>query len=178
MATLVIGQQNSGKSQFAEDLVLKYPAARRYYLATMKVLDDEGRERIKRHRAQREGKGFETIELEYGIDRAVEMINSPGESVVLLECIANLVGNEMYDNPDRKDLGENDFAQALMRDISFLADHVAGLVIVTNEYIIDEMTDEETRKYISLIDLMNVRLKEYADKVYRIGDGWIKGTEE
>jgi adenosyl cobinamide kinase/adenosyl cobinamide phosphate guanylyltransferase len=40
MIILVVGGQNSGKSEFAEGLVVKSGADRRYYLATMKVCDD------------------------------------------------------------------------------------------------------------------------------------------
>ena len=102
MISLVVGGQNSGKSKFAEELAVKSGEGRLYYLATMKVCDEAGEERIRRHRKQREGKGFITIELQYGIDRAAEMMDEPAESVVLLECMANLVGNELYDNPYRE----------------------------------------------------------------------------
>ena len=101
MVTLIIGGPNSGKSQLAEDLVVNSGIDRRYYLATMRVLDEAGEERIIKHRKQREGKGFITLEIPYAIDKAVSLMEEPESSIVLLECIANLVGNEMYDNPER-----------------------------------------------------------------------------
>ncbi|MBP5744909.1 MAG: bifunctional adenosylcobinamide kinase/adenosylcobinamide-phosphate guanylyltransferase, partial [Lachnospiraceae bacterium] len=100
MITLVIGRPESGKSLIAEEIVCGLSCENRYYLATMLVYDESGKERIKKHRSQREGKDFVTLEVPYRIDRALNMIDRPKESVLLLECIANLVGNEMYENPE------------------------------------------------------------------------------
>ena len=177
MIILIVGKQNSGKSLFAEELAAGSGTDRHYYLATMKVCDEAGRERVIRHRKQREGKGFITIELQYGINRAVQMMEEPENSVVLLECIANLVGNEMYDNPERAwaegkkeeryaAIDEDEFAETVMKDIKLLSDNVKELVIVSDEYDTGGVKDEETRKYIRLLSLMNKRLAEYADKVY------------
>ena len=100
MITLVIGTQDSGKSALAEDLAQESDG-KLYYLATMKVCDEEGRKRIERHRKAREGKGFETIERQIRIADAAADIDDHEEATVLLECMANLVANEMYDNPER-----------------------------------------------------------------------------
>lgn len=180
MISLVVGGQNSGKSKFAEELAVKSGEGRLYYLATMKVCDEAGEERIRRHRRQREGKGFITIELQYGIDRAAEMMDEPADSVVLLECMANLVGNELYDNPDRRwnECREQDddpcelFADTVVRDVRRLAGQVKELIVVTNEYRagVDYKadTDECTLMYIELLNLVNERLKRLADDVYMI----------
>lgn len=190
MISLVVGGQNSGKSKFAEELAVKSGEGRLYYLATMKVCDEAGEERIRRHRRQREGKGFITIELQYGIDRAAEMMDEPADSVVLLECIANLVGNELYDNPDRRwneckvwnkeevqgirpdGTGYELFADTVVRDVRRLAGQVKELIVVTNEYRagVDYKadTDECTLMYIELLSLVNERLKRLADDVYMI----------
>ncbi len=170
MVTLIIGGPNSGKSQLAEDLVVNSGIDRRYYLATMRVLDEAGEERIIKHRKQREGKGFITLEIPYAIDKAVNLMEEPESSIVLLECIANLVGNEMYDNPERiwYKAGYDMFADTIMKDIEALADSVRELIIVTNEYDIEGYVQESTRMYIEMIDRVTERLYSFADKVYRI----------
>ena len=179
MIIFVVGKQNSGKSRFAEELAAGSGTDRRYYIATMKICDEAGRERVIRHRKQRDGKGFITIELQYGINRAVQRMEEPKNSVVLLECVANLVGNEMYDNSERAwakvkkeerytAIDEDEVTETVMKDIMLLADNVKELVIVSDEYDADGVQDEETRKYIGLIGLMNERLAEYADDVYRV----------
>ena len=65
MFTLVSGGAASGKSEYAESLVLSCPSEMRYYIATMMPFDDECRARIAKHRAMRAGKGFETVAVSY-----------------------------------------------------------------------------------------------------------------
>ncbi len=169
---VIIGKQNSGKSLQAEELAVSYGRPL-YYIATMKVMDEEGRKRVKRHRKQREGKGFITIEREYDL-RAMGTVllaqkNMPkepspwhtAEATVLLECVANLVGNELFDNPDRpwsKDpmkVDADEFVQTIIGDIKYLADHVKNLIIVSSEYDPDEDADEETQLYLRLLSRVN-----------------------
>lgn len=66
----------------------------------MQVFDDEGQRKIDRHRRLRAGKGFITIEQPRDIQNAVSMLQSEnclktGRSA-LLECMSNLVANEMF----------------------------------------------------------------------------------
>ena len=69
MVTLVIGGAASGKSEFAESLVLQMGTLPRWYIATMQPFDDECRERIRRHRKMRAEKQFETIECFTGLEK-------------------------------------------------------------------------------------------------------------
>ena len=61
MLTLVLGGAASGKSEYAEALVLR-SALPRYYLATMQVWDAECAARVEKHRKMRAAKQFETLE--------------------------------------------------------------------------------------------------------------------
>ena len=61
MLTLVVGGAASGKSEYAERLVLQ-TALPRYYLATMQVWDAECAARVEKHRRMRAEKQFETLE--------------------------------------------------------------------------------------------------------------------
>ena len=65
MLTLVLGGAASGKSEYAESLVLK-TALPRYYLATMQVWDAECAARVEKHRKMRAAKQFETVETPGG----------------------------------------------------------------------------------------------------------------
>ena len=62
MFYIVTGGSASGKSEYAESLAISSDARQRFYIATMKPWDEEGRRRIQKHRAMRAGKGFLTIE--------------------------------------------------------------------------------------------------------------------
>ena len=67
MLTLVLGGSASGKSEYAEQLVLEAGAGPRFYIATMEPYDEECLRRISRHRAMRASKGFETLECPRGL---------------------------------------------------------------------------------------------------------------
>ena len=92
MFTLLIGGSASGKSDLAEGMVCRLPGPR-LYIATMQAFDDECRARIARHRARRAGKGFSTVESPL----AAQLAGVPAGANALLECLSNLVANEMYD---------------------------------------------------------------------------------
>ena len=169
MITLVIGTPDSGKSALAETLAMESKCRTRYYLATMNVCDEESRYRVNKHRKAREGKGFLTLEIPYGVDRALEVIQEPTDSVILLECISNLVGNEMHDNPERAlycrpgAADPDAFLSQLMDDVKRLAAGVEDLIIVTNAYEADTSYDEETMLYIELCNKLNHALQGIAD---------------
>lgn len=92
MFSLVIGGAGSGKSAYAEALS-RGLSGTRIYVATMETLSATAQERIARHRAQREGYGFQTIECTYGL-AGLEL---PPQANVLLEDLGNLMANELYD---------------------------------------------------------------------------------
>ena len=92
MFTLVIGGSASGKSEYAEGLVLASPHRPRYYIATMEPFDGEGRARVAKHRAMRAEKDFETVERYTGL----ASVRLPRRGAALLECVGNLAANELY----------------------------------------------------------------------------------
>lgn len=167
MIYLVMGSQNSGKSVLAEDLAMRTGDRDRIYLATMKVCDDAGKERIIRHRKQREGKGFVTIERQRNIADAISEIERPKETTVLLECVANLVGNEMYDGAGEIRLvDKTEFSGRVADEVKLLGEQVHNLIIVTNTYSGDaEGYDDATRLYVELLDMVNERVMDFADEV-------------
>ena len=162
---LVIGTHNSGKSALAEELAIGTHDPLRYYLATMEVRDEAGMERVSKHRRLREGKWFITIERTCDVTKALSDMKDADRSVVLLECMANLVGNEMHREGS---LEESSFVSRIMDDIQFLDAHVHNLIVVTDAYEKNaEGYDDETRTYVRLLDLVNEKLMEYAHAVYR-----------
>lgn len=95
MMVLVTGGSGSGKSAFAEERALSFGNPNAYYAATMEVMDGESVRRVERHRQMREGKGWITLEQPRDIEDITGRIRSY-DSVVLVECLTNLVANEMY----------------------------------------------------------------------------------
>ena len=139
MITLIYGGSGSGKSGFAEDFVCKTNYKNRYYLATMASTDQESINRISRHRALREGKDF--ITLEYPMDIANAIQKLAPDSILLLECMSNLVANEMFSS-DRS-LTAIECADKILADIKILEANVEHIVIVTNNIFEDGNSYDE-----------------------------------
>ena len=166
MITLVVGKSNSGKSALAEKLALETGDEKVYYLATMNVMDDAGRERVIKHRKQREGKGFITIEKQRDIAGILDDKSDACKSTVLLECVSNLVANYIFDDPGA-DIDLESVAVNVSEEIRNLSGKVHNLIIVTNEYDKDgEGYDESTRNYVETLSKVNELIRKYCDKVY------------
>lgn len=109
MLHMVYGGSASGKSSYAESFAMSLQGeGRLLYIATMypykwntTEIDPETMQRIERHRAMRADKGFDTVECY----RYVEHIVAKRQDVLLLECMSNLLANEMYLEPDADDGG-------------------------------------------------------------------------
>ncbi|WP_026510432.1 MULTISPECIES: bifunctional adenosylcobinamide kinase/adenosylcobinamide-phosphate guanylyltransferase [unclassified Butyrivibrio] len=172
MIYLVIGTSNSGKSVLAEELSMKTDDPYRVYLATMKIYDDAGKERVEKHRRQREGKGFVTIEKEYGIAETLAQIPDPQKTTVLLECVSNLAGNEMFENPEGKNLTTIELIDKVVDEIKQLSKKVNNIIIVTNEYERDdEGYDVSTRRYVYILSMINEKLSAFSEKIYDLRKG-------
>lgn len=160
MITLVSGGAASGKSEYAEGLVLSAPALPRVYLATMEIWDEEDRRRMERHRQLRRGKGFLTIEA----SRNLEAVSLPAGSAVLLECLSNLCVNECF--------GPEGFSGAEARILAALEHLAKGcqeLVIVTNELFSDGRTyDDASEAYKALLARLNLAIARQADRVIEV----------
>ncbi len=92
MLILVIGGSGSGKSEYAEQRCMELDIGPKLYIATMEAYDEESLTRVARHRKMRSGKGFDTLECYTHLEEAL----IPAGRTVLLECMSNLVANEMF----------------------------------------------------------------------------------
>ena len=161
MIVLVIGGSGSGKSEFAETICMGLPAEEKYYIATMQAFDEESRARIAKHRKARSGKGFETIEQ----GTHLETVCLPGDCTALLECMSNLVANEVFAPEGRG----ADCSEVLKCGLHHLAGNAAHLVIVTNDIFSDGVTyDPESERYIALLGRINRELGQMADSVTEV----------
>lgn len=169
MFYLIIGGSGSGKSAYAEQLVERFgDDTKKYYLATMQIFDQEGEKRKKKHRAARQGKGFITIEQPRDIKKAAEWI-TPG-SVVLLECMSNLVANEMF-KANGAVRGEA-VKTKILSEMRLLQEAAAQLVVVTNNVFEDGVPyDAETLMYLKTLGEINQCLIKEADAATEIVAG-------
>jgi adenosylcobinamide kinase/adenosylcobinamide-phosphate guanylyltransferase len=175
MVNLIIGTPDSGKSKRAEDLALKLSGdGKRIYLATMDPFGEEGLNRVKKHRKMREGKGFVTIECTRDIASVGEAIKDISNTTLLLECMANLIGNEMH-ALENKSADNSTIVEIVLDEVLTLSKKAKNMVIVSNEFEPDgEGYDEDTKRYVELMHEVNEGLKKNVDKVHEIKEGeWI-----
>ena len=160
MLTLVSGGAASGKSEYAEDLILHSAARPLVYLATMEVWDEEDRRRVDRHRALRKDKGFETVEA----SRRLFETRVPRDSAVLLECISNICVNECF-GPE----GPEAAYDRIWRGIVHLQQQCRDLVIVTNDLFSDgAVYTPESEEYRRILARLNRSIAARADQVWEV----------
>ena len=161
MMVLVTGGSGSGKSAYAENRVLQFGDASRIYIATMFPFDEESKKRVARHRNMRSGKGFETVECYTGLQN----VKVPEQSTVLLECMSNLVANEMF----QKDGAGENTVEAVLEGIWSLCRQAGDIVIVTNEIFSEAASYQgETELYQEYLGKINQFLGTLADQVVEV----------
>ena len=177
MIHLVIGGSGSGKSEYAENLLEDSPE--KYYIATMQVYDEEGRKKVARHQRLRAGKGFQTIEQPRNMHKAAEIVTrdrKETENEALLECLSNLVANEMFDGETgdfasgMSETEREDFlVEKVTGGIRTLAEKLDKLVIVSNNVFEDGISyDAQTMSYIRVLGRVNQELARMADHVTEV----------
>lgn len=160
MFAMILGGSASGKSEYAEQLAVSC-GGRRLYLATMRPFGEEAAKRIARHRALRAGKGFESRDCYTDLPK----VETAGFRTVLLECMSNLLANEMF----REGAVWEGLPQRLTRDVLELAGRVPNLVVVSNDIFADGVRyDKETEIYRQMLGELNRALAAHAQQVTEV----------
>lgn len=169
MIMLVTGGASCGKSAVAEH-VCAHLGGQLVYLAAMRPFGEEGARRVEKHRAQRAGKGFETLEVYEGLQVAVDS-DAVVSATVLLECLGNVVANAMFDDSARK-LSQEHVARAVLEDLEKLSHRCGNLVIVGNEVGCDCMAyGAETADYIEALGFVSCAVASVSDIVVEVVAG-------
>ena len=154
MRVFISGGCKNGKSSFAQKLAKNQAkTGELYYIATMIPSDSEDDERIKRHRQERDGWGFTTVEQPRNIEEILSKCDKNG--TFLLDSLTALLANEMFSK-------SGDFDEkASERVITGLAKVLGKLknIIVVSDYIysdaiiFDPLT-ETYRKSLAELDCL------------------------
>lgn len=168
MLHVITGGSGSGKSAYAEKQVLAAGPGRRIYIATMIPYGEEGRQRVERHRALRREKQFETVECYTGLSRLALAAADEKPTAILLECMSNLVANEIFE-PDG---AHERTAEEICAGIERLQSQTRELFVVTNEVFSDGVAyDAETTRYLETLGEVNCRLAAMAGRVTEVAGG-------
>jgi len=130
-AILVTGGSRSGKSSFAQKLAESLPAPRAY-IATAPVIDEEMRERIRKHQLARRRKDWNTIEAPLELAEALR--SAKDHPVVLIDCLTLWINNLMFEAEKRgKELSEATVARRCKELLQACKEHPGTIIFVTNE---------------------------------------------
>lgn len=158
---LVTGGQRSGKSRYAQELALQL-AENPVYLATSRVWDEEFRERVRRHQADR-GAQWTNIEEEKFLSR-----NDVHGRVVVVDCVTLWGTNFFFDNDSDvdKSLGE------MKEEFDRFTRQEATFIFVTNEIGMGGVAvDTVQRRFTDLQGWMNQYVARVADEVVLMVSG-------
>lgn len=178
MDIFISGGCKNGKSYYAQklarDLSLE-KGAPLYYLATMDAVDEEDEDRIRRHRREREGWGFRTIEKPRNLESCLDLVDPKG--VVLLDSVTALLSNEMFPPKKEGEIWQPDLSapKRVERDLFNFAGAVGHTVFVS-DYIYGESgrygeLTEEYRKGLAFIDRA---LAKRCNRVVEVSIGCIR----
>jgi len=158
--TFVLGGAASGKSAFAEQLIV-LSRKKQIYLATSQVFDDEMRQKVKRHINQR-GDGWTTIEAPFDLGPALADLGP--NDICLIDCATMWLTNHL--------LAENDLDQVQSALLQALESCHAPVVIVSNEVGHGIVPDNAlSRRFREAQGRLNIALAAQADLVVQVTAG-------
>jgi adenosylcobinamide kinase/adenosylcobinamide-phosphate guanylyltransferase len=159
MRIFISGGCKNGKSWYAQHLAKTQQTDFLYYVATMQSADPEDDERIERHRQERAGWGFTTIEQPVNIENILQQCDHSGS--FLLDSLTALLANEMF----LPDGGVNEqAAEKITGGLSRLLGRVENIVIVSDYIYSDAMfydpITELYRKSLADIDRAAAKISD------------------
>lgn len=94
------------------------------------------------------------------------------KNVALLECMSNLVANEMFtldENGNSKIVSVQEVCNKVTNGIKVINDYFEDLVIVTNNVFEDGVLyDDSTMRYIEALGIVNQQIAIMADHVIEV----------
>lgn len=167
MNILISGGCKNGKSYYAQHLAKQQAGedSPLYYIATMEPVDEEDDARILRHRKEREGWGFTTLEQSLHIGA----LEADFSGSFLLDSVTALLSNEMFGKDGRVD------RTAYLRvaeELLQLAEKSGNVIFVSDYIYSDAMKyDELTELYRKGLARIDRALAEKCDVVIEVSYG-------
>lgn len=163
--TLLIGGARSGKTALAVDLARAYAGdgGDVTYLATAPAVDDDMRERIARHRAERPAE-WATIEEQLDLTGALARAET---GMVVLDCLTLWTSNLIW-----HDIGDHDVRRRAEGAAAAAADRADPVVAITNEVGLGIVPDNAlARRYRDLHGWVNQNWAAHATTVLHMVAG-------
>jgi adenosylcobinamide kinase/adenosylcobinamide-phosphate guanylyltransferase len=159
--TFVLGGARSGKSRYAEQLVMNCTAPW-VYIATAQAHDEEMSARIAEHRQRRDGK-WRTLEAPIDLPGAIAAHGNTGQAV-LIDCLTLWLSNVM--------LAGRDVLAEQQRLVAALNKADGPVVVVSNEVGFGIVPDNAlAREFRDAQGRLNMQVAAIADRAVLIAAG-------
>lgn len=161
MNIFLCGGCKNGKSSLAQELAVKLSqGGKRYYVATMIAGDGEDRARIQKHRKDRAGMGFETLEIGRGI--AACLGEDADKATYLIDSVTALLANEMFQGKRIDNGAVERCTQGLLEVLAH-----SGNCVIASDYLFSEAVhfDVLTEQYRRALGAIHRTLANACDTV-------------
>lgn len=164
MTFFISGGAKNGKSTLAQNLAVALAnGGKHYYVATMIPVDEEDEERIRRHVADREGMGFETLECGRDILSCLEKADKNG--TFLVDSATALLQNAIFP-PEKNYEMDPEAANRCADELVEFVTSVRHAVVVSDYIYSDAQTfDAGTQAYCRCLAELDRRLARVCDTV-------------
>ena len=170
MTCFISGGAKCGKSTLAQDLTAALSeGGKRYYVATMISSGKEDDERIRRHIADRDGMGFETVECFRNILDCLKTADPDG--AFLVDSVTALLQNALFPAKKNYEL-DTDAAKRCGDELVEFAGKVRHAVFVSDYIFSDaEKYSDTTERYRKCLADIDRRLAKVCDTVVEVSAG-------
>ena len=170
MTYFISGGAKCGKSTLAQNLTVALSeGGKRYYVATMISSGKEDDERIRRHIADRDGMGFETLECYRNVLDCLEYADRNG--AFLVDSVTALLQNALFPVEKNYEL-DLEAASRCGEELVAFARKVKHVIFVSDYIYSDaERYSASTESYRKCLADIDRRLAEVCDTVVEVSAG-------
>ena len=184
----VTGGAKSGKSKFAEEMLLKLNNGnqKNIYLATSLVFDEEMKEKVQLHKKRRKNDWF-TVETYKNFKNKLYNFFENNDKIknnLLVDCLTNMITNIIFENQniDWNNFERKLYIQTLKKLNKNVKNSVDELLNITNQFENTVIVSNELgmglvpsyplgRYFREIAGKMNQIVAEKADEVYFVVSG-------
>lgn len=170
MTYFISGGAKNGKSTLAQNLAVELSkGAKRYYVATMIPTGEEDLDRIRRHIAQRDGLGFETVECCKNVLSCLDIADKNG--TFLVDSATALLQNALFPVEKNYEM-DLDAAHRCADELIAFSKTVRHAVIVSDYIYSDaQRYSESTEMYRRCLADIDRRLAQVCDTAIEVSAG-------
>lgn len=178
----VTGGAKSGKSKFAEELLIEMNNSnqKNIYLATSLVFDEEMEVKVALHKERRQDKWITAESYKNFPDSLKNVFSEKPKNNMLVDCLTNMISNIIFekqnidwDKPSKEELKLCDISvEKEVEELIGTFNKFENVVVVSNELGMGIVPSYPLGRYFrEIAGKMNQRMADIADEVYFVVSG-------